>query len=160
MNAELPGRARRFSGRVGLAVAFTLFLAAFATAAIDPIPFKDHAQELRFQALTKQLRCVVCQNESLADSGAPLAADLRRDVFTQMQAGKSDAQIKTWMTERYSDYVLYDPPLRMGTWLLWFGPLLVLVLGAAIVASNVRRRAKAARASIPAQPQSDIEDDW
>lgn len=152
--------ARSFTARIWLGVALAFFLVSLATAAIDPLPFKDHAQELRFQALTKQLRCVVCQNESLADSGAPLAADLRRDVFEQMQAGKSDADIKTWLTQRYSDYVLYDPPLRVGTWLLWFGPLLILLLGGAIVAMNVHRRAKAALAGIPVRPQSDLEDDW
>lgn len=152
--------ARSFTARIWLGLALAFFLVSLATAAIDPLPFKDHAQELRFQALTKQLRCVVCQNESLSDSGAPLAADLRRDVFQQMQAGKSDAEIKTWLTLRYSDYVLYDPPLRIGTWLLWFGPLLVLLLGGAVVAVIVRRRAKAANAGTSTRPQSDIEDDW
>lgn len=147
-------------GKVWLGMMLALLATSLAFAAIDPLPFKDHAQELRFQALTKQLRCVVCQNESLADSGAPLAADLRRDVFAQMQAGKSDAEIKTWLTLRYSDYVLYDPPLRNGTWLLWFGPLLILLAGGAVVAINVRRRAKAAHAGAHARPQSDIEDDW
>lgn len=149
--------------RLGVFAIIALLMLAFSAlsiAAIDPIPFKDRAQELRFQALTKQLRCVVCQNESLADSGAPLAADLRRDVFEQMQAGKSDAEIKTWLTARYSDYVLYDPPLRIGTWLLWFGPLLVLALGGIIVALNVRRRANAARSRTPPRMQSDLEDDW
>ena len=131
-----------------------------APAAIDPLPFKDHAEELRFQALTRQLRCVVCQNESLADSGAPLAADLRRDVFEQMQVGKSDTEIKTWLTARYSDYVLYDPPLRSATWLLWFGPLLVLLAGGAVVAVNVRRRAKTACTVASVRPDSDLEDDW
>ncbi|MEO7063287.1 MAG: cytochrome c-type biogenesis protein [Dokdonella sp.] len=144
----------------GILIAILVILSSLAAAAVDPIPFKDHAQELRFQALTKQLRCVVCQNESLADSGAPLAADLRRDVFEQMQAGKSDAEIKTWLTQRYSDYVLYDPPLRNGTWLLWFGPLLILLAGGTVVAINVRRRAKAAHAGTSARPQSDLEDDW
>ena len=91
-------------------LALVLSLPAFA--AVDPLPFKDHAEEVRFQNLTKQLRCVVCQNESLNDSSAPLAADLRRDVFEQMRGGKSDAQIKDWLTARYSDFVLYDPPLR------------------------------------------------
>jgi cytochrome c-type biogenesis protein CcmH len=147
-----------------LAVLFVFSLPAFA--AVDPLPFKDHAEELRFQALTKQLRCLVCQNESLNDSAAPLAADLRRDVFEQIQAGKSDAEIKTWLTARYSDFVLYDPPLRGGTWLLWFGPLLVLVAGGAAVFVVVRRRAKVAgavagtRATASARPASDVEDDW
>ena len=133
-----------------------------ALATVDPLPFRDHAEELRFQALTKQLRCLVCQNESLNDSAAPLAADLRHDVFTQMQAGKSDAEIKTWLTARYSDFVLYDPPLRGGTWLLWFGPLLVLLAGAIAIAGIVRRRAKVAGAPMPAtaRPADDVEDDW
>lgn len=130
---------------------------AFAT--VDPLPFKNHAEELRFQTLAKQLRCLVCQNESLSDSGAPLAADLRRDVFEQMQAGKSDEEIKSWLTARYSDFVLYDPPLRGGTWLLWFGPLLALVVGGAVVFVTVRKRAiKITSASV--RPTSDVEDDW
>jgi cytochrome c-type biogenesis protein CcmH len=130
--------------------------------AIDPLPFKDHAQELRFQALTKQLRCLVCQNESLADSNAPLAADLRHDVFEQMQAGKSDDEIKAWLTARYSDFVLYDPPLHGGTMLLWFGPLLVLVAGAAAVFVIVRRRAQVAPVAnrTAVRPAADVEDDW
>ncbi|HEV7489621.1 MAG TPA: cytochrome c-type biogenesis protein [Rhodanobacteraceae bacterium] len=132
-----------------------------AASAIDPLPFKDHTEELRFQALTKQLRCLVCQNESLADSNAPLAADLRRDVFQQMQAGKSDDEIKAWLTARYSDFVLYDPPLHAGTWLLWFGPALVLLAGAAAIFVVVRRRARPASASSnSARMSADVEDDW
>ncbi|HEY0180503.1 MAG TPA: cytochrome c-type biogenesis protein [Dokdonella sp.] len=145
---------RRFAVALGALLALACTLAA----AVDPLPFASRAEELRFQALTKQLRCLVCQNESLADSTAPLAADLRRDVFEQMRAGKSDAEIKQWLTARYSDFVLYDPPLRGGTWLLWFGPLLVLGLGAIAVAVVVRRRAAVAAAR-PAEPR-DLEDDW
>jgi cytochrome c-type biogenesis protein CcmH len=132
--------------------------------AIDPLPFKDRAEELRFQALTKVLRCLVCQNESLADSNAPLAADLRRDVFEQMQAGKSDDEIKAWLTARYSDFVLYDPPLRASTTLLWFGPIAVLVAGGIAIAFAVRRRANAAAlADVPApatRPAGGDEEDW
>ena len=151
-----------FKGRVwvGMVCALLLALATTAFAAVDPLPFKDRAEELRFQTLTKQLRCLVCQNESLNDSAAPLAADLRRDVFEQMRAGKSDDEIKTWLTARYSDFVLYDPPLRGGTWLLWFGPLLVLLGGAAAVFINVRRRAQAAAATPLARAPNDTEDDW
>jgi cytochrome c-type biogenesis protein CcmH len=124
-----------------------LAVAGIATvaAAVDPLPFKDRAEEVRFQNLTRQLRCLVCQNESLNDSSAPLAADLRRDVFEQMRAGKSDAEIKDWLTARYSDFVLYDPPLRGGTWLLWFGPLLVLAIGGIAVLVTVRRPAAGCR---------------
>lgn len=144
-----------------MVLAFALSLPAWA--GVDPLPFRDRAEELRFQNLTKQLRCLVCQNESLNDSSAPLAADLRRDVFEQMRSGKSDEEIKDWLTARYSDFVLYDPPLRGGTWLLWFGPLLVLAAGAAGVVVTVRRRARAAvadSATRAARASSDTEDDW
>ena len=143
------------------AALLSLALCATAFAAVDPLPFKDRAEEVRFQNLTKQLRCLVCQNESLNDSSAPLAADLRRDVFEQMRAGKSDAEIKDWLTARYSDFVLYDPPLRAGTWLLWFGPALVLVGGGTAIALIVRRRSRAAALSSTAsQPAADDGDDW
>jgi len=141
-------------------LATLLALSTFAHA-IEPLPFKDHAEELRFQALTKQLRCLVCQNESLADSQAPLAADLRHDVFEQMQAGKSDEEIKRWLTARYSDFVLYDPPLHAATWLLWFGPALALIAGAGAIFVIVRKRARLATSTgtTPARA-ADAEDDW
>lgn len=144
-----------------LIVAVSTGLSSLAFA-VDPLPFKDRAEELRFQTLAKQLRCLQCQNESLADSNAPLAADLRRDVFEQMRSGKSDDEIKHWLTARYSDFVLYDPPLQRGTWLLWFGPLLVLVAGAGAVFVAVRRRAtvKDSSAPSPLRPANDVEDDW
>ena len=143
-------------------IALAFALVASAHAAVDPLPFKDRAEELRFQNLTKQLRCLVCQNESLNDSSAPLAADLRRDVFEQMQSGKSDVEIKQWLTARYSEFVLYDPPLRGGTWLLWFGPFLVLLAGGAGILAIVRRRARATTSPQVAttRPASDLEDDW
>jgi len=131
-------------------------LCVIALAAVDPLPFKDRAEEVRFQNLTKQLRCLVCQNESLNDSSAPLAADLRRDVFEQMRAGKSDADIKQWLTARYSDFVLYDPPLRGATWLLWFGPALILLIGGLAVFMTIRRRATQ-RVDAPTPL---AEDDW
>lgn len=166
MTKALGPGLRRDDGKGWLAFLVTLSLAcglvfsSFAFA-IDPLPFKDHTQELRFQALTKQLRCLVCQNESLADSNAPLAADLRRDVFQQMQAGKSDDEIKVWLTARYSDFVLYDPPLHAGTWLLWFGPVIVLLVGGAVVLIAVRRRARIVpAASTPTRAAVDAEDDW
>ncbi|MBB4595023.1 cytochrome c-type biogenesis protein [Xanthomonas cannabis] len=123
--------------------------------AVDPLPFKNAAEQARYQRLTAQLRCLVCQNENLADSNASLARDLRHQVFAQLQAGSSDAQIKQYMVDRYSDFVLYDPPVKRGTWLLWFGPALMLVAGAVVVAHTVRQRA---RAGTPVAPRP--EDDW
>lgn len=127
------------------ALLLSLALAPVARA-VDPLPFSSPAQEARFRQLASQLRCLVCQNETLADSDATLARDLRREVFAQIQAGRSDAQIKRYMVERYSDFVLYDPPLKPATWLLWFGPWLILLAGLAAVVAFVRRRRPAGTA--------------
>ena len=112
--------------------------------AIDPLPFKDRAEEVRFQNLARQLRCLVCQNQDLADSDADLARDLRKQVFDMMRAGKSDAEIKEFLVARYNDFVLYDPPLKPGTYLLWFAPFLLVAIGAVGVLRILRRRARAA----------------
>jgi len=127
--------------------------------AIQPLPFRDHAEEVRFQKLSAELRCPMCQNETLADSNAPIAHDLRRQIFEMMQAGKSDTEIKAYLVDRYSDFVLYKPPVEPKTWLLWFGPLLVLGIGAGVVAVQVRRRSRQAPTTAAA-PANDIEDDW
>jgi len=134
-----------------------------AAQAIDPLPFKNHAEELRFQHLTKQLRCLVCQNENLADSNAELARDLRHEVFGLMQQGKSDDQIKQYLVDRYSDFVLYDPPVKPGTWLLWFGPGLLLLAGASAVVVTVRRRrvdSAGGNDPVAAAGRMDERDDW
>lgn len=132
-----------------------------AVHAIDALPFENPQQEQRFFDLTRELRCMVCQNESLADSSADLAADLRRQIFEQMQAGQSDAEIKDWLTARYGQFVLYDPPLAPGTWLLWFGPLAALAIGAGVVTTIVRRRSRAVVATRnPAPAPITDEEDW
>ena len=146
-------RSLRVLRRLTLLLALLLPMAVYA---IDALPFANRAEEARFQNLAKQLRCLVCQNESLADSHAELAKDLRDEVFEQMRLGKSDDQIKTYLTDRYSDFVLYDPPLRAGTVLLWFGPLVLLLIGAGIVTVIVRKR------SIELHPAETAarEEDW
>ena len=142
-------------------VCATLFVLALLlptiASAIDALPFKDRAEEQRFQNLARQLRCLVCQNESLADSSADLAKDLREEVFEKMRQGKSDDEIKLYLTARYSDFVLYNPPLKGSTILLWFAPLLILLVGAAIVFRIVRQRGANPRNSPPA---ASSEDDW
>jgi len=150
--------------RVLFALALALCCGALNAQAIDPLPFKDHAEETRFQQLTRELRCLVCQNENLADSNADLARDLRHQVFDLMRQGKSDAQIKQYLVDRYSDFVLYDPPVQGSTLLLWFGPLAILLAGAAVVVVTIRRRG---RVQAPASNQSandsspnDEGDDW
>jgi len=130
--------------------------------AIEPMPFADRAQEVRFQHLTAELRCPMCQNETLADSNAPIARDLRNQIFKMMQQGRSDDEIKQYLVERYSNFVLYDPPLGTGTALLWFGPLLILIAGAGVVLVAIRRRGAAAtnNESQPGPGPADLGDDW
>ncbi|HMM56161.1 MAG: cytochrome c-type biogenesis protein CcmH [Proteobacteria bacterium] len=127
--------------RIGLVIAL-FFIGMHAALAIDPLPFKDRAEEVRFQNLTRQLRCLVCQNQDLADSDADLAKDLRRQVFEMMQSGKSDDQIKQYLVSRYNDFVLYDPPMHAGTWLLWFGPFAFVLIGAGVLWKILRSRAR------------------
>ena len=105
-----------------------------APAAADP------ALEQRVMTLASELRCLVCQNQTIADSNAPLAEDLRNQVREKMRQGASDAQIVDYMVARYGDFVLYRPPLKLTTALLWFGPLLLLAAGFVVLVRRVLRR--------------------
>lgn len=119
-----------------------------------PLQYRDPAEEARFHALTAELRCVQCQNQSLADSNAQIAHDLRREVLDLMHQGRSDAQIKQFLVERYGEFVLYRPQVESRTWLLWFGPAALLLGGAGLLFVLVRRRARALPAtSTPDEPQ-------
>lgn len=105
---------------------------------------------VRYQKMTQELRCLVCQNQNIADSDAPLAADLREQLRRQIADGRSDAQITDYLTARYGDFVLYRPPFKPSTWLLWLGPFGVLLL-ALMVALRFARRHRAAALPPPAQ---------
>jgi len=96
--------------------------------------------EARMMAMAAELRCVVCQNQTLADSHADLAADLRQQIREQLAAGKSEAEVRSWLTDRYGDFVLYRPPLKASTWVLWFGPGALMLLGLLLLVRNLRRR--------------------
>ena len=122
------------------ALAFPLLLALAGLAAAAPLRFADATEEARFRALVSELRCVMCQNQSLADSDAQIAHDLRREVLDLMHAGRSDEEIKEFLVARYGEFVLYRPELKSNTWLLWFGPALVLLAGGVAVVLAVRRR--------------------
>src|SRR4249919_3567212 len=121
-----------------------LLLTTFAliASAMEPMDYRDAAEEQRFRALTEELRCVMCQNQSLADSNAMIAHDLRLEILRLMRAGRTDAQIKQYLVERYSDFVLYKPEVRPMTWLLWFGPGLLLIGGMAAIFFIVRKRCR------------------
>ena len=134
-----------------LALAFTLLIAGH-TQALEPVDYRSDAEEQRFRALAAELRCVMCQNQSIADSNAPIAHDLRTEVLRLMREGQSDAQIKQYLVERYTDFVLYEPPMKKSTWLLWAGPFLMLLLGAGAVVLVIRRK-NAAPAAAPDQTE-------
>jgi len=96
--------------------------------------------EQRLISISEEMRCLVCQNESLAGSRSDLANDLRREIRTLIQEGKSDDQIRTFMVDRYGDFVLYRPPVKPITWLLWIGPFVILAIGIAGLLMYLRRR--------------------
>ncbi|MEJ8568532.1 cytochrome c-type biogenesis protein [Elongatibacter sediminis] len=108
----------------------------------EPLVFENPEQERRFADLTEELRCLVCQNQNLADSDAPLAHDLRQEIHEMLMAGHSDDEIKGFLVDRYGDFVLYRPPVKGNTLLLWLMPGVLLVIGALTLFTAVRRRAQ------------------
>ena len=123
---------------------FVLLLIVLATASVsaqEPLVFDSQQQQDRFDQLTRELRCLVCQNQNLADSDAPLAHDLRREVYEMVQAGQTDNQIKQFLVERYGDFVLYRPPVQTNTYLLWLAPAIMLLGGAIVLRSSIKKRA-------------------
>ena len=132
--------AQRHTGII-LAVALLLTMASAPLLQAQVAqPIEDPAIEARMKHLTKELRCLVCQNETLADSQAPLAEDLRREIREQIKAGKSDQEILAYATQRYGDFVLYNPPVKATTYLLWFGPFVLLLGGTVFLYRYVKRR--------------------
>lgn len=131
--------------RRGLLIAVAVIALSGGPVAAEPAPTPDRpladaAQEARAQALFEGIRCVVCQHEAIADSPAGVASDMRRLVREEIAAGRSDTQIRAGLVERYGDYVLFKPPVRIGTWLLWFGPfVLVSAAGLALLARGRKR---------------------
>ncbi len=137
-----------------LSLALCLFSAASNAWAKEAEPLaEDPALEKRVMALAEDLRCLVCQNESLAGSHAPLAVDLRQQIREQMKAGKSDKEIVAFMTERYGDFVLFRPPVKTSTYLLWFGPFLLLAVGIYVQLLYLKRR----REQVREKPLSEAE---
>lgn len=125
--------------------ALTLMLAVFlitgtAGAAIESKQFENSETEARYKKMIAELRCLVCQNQNLSDSDADLAKDLRNQVEKMLKSGNSDEQIADYMVTRYGDFILYNPPLKTSTLVLWAGPLLIVIIGIIIVANIFRRR--------------------
>lgn len=116
-------------------------LCSYALFAAEPLVFSSPENEERFLHLTRELRCLVCQNQNLADSDAPLAADLRLEIKEMLEAGRSDDEIRTFLVDRYGDFVLYRPPLGGNSLALWLLPAALLLGGGAALLVAVKRRA-------------------
>ncbi len=155
MRSETPpsprNRRGNSSGVVRRFIAATILCSSFAHA--QPTP--DPALEARIKALSAELRCLVCQNQTVEDSSAPVARDMKDQVRTQLAAGKSEAEVKQYMTERFGDFVLYKPPLKATTIVLWAGPFIALAFSGLLLVRRLR-----SRSSIPsATPLNDIDRD-
>ena len=135
-----------------LALLLLCLFSSFALAQVqeEERPSDDPVIEARLAKLSKELRCLQCQNQTLADSPAGLAADLRREIREQMKAGKSDQEIVAFLTQRYGDFILYKPRVTFTTYLLWFGPFVLLLGGLYVLFYYIKQR----RDSIPEQPLS------
>lgn len=139
-------------------VALALAPPTLAVTSPDEV-LKDPALEARARALGKELRCLVCQNQAIDDSNAELARDLRRIVRERLLAGDSDREVKDYLVARYGDFVLLRPPVQPYTWLLWFGPVAVLLIGAGLILAffRNRRRSAAPVAELDAQERARLE---
>ena len=130
--------------RKAFIVIFALMVSVTAIAQVSEVPeplvFANQQQQDRFDKLTLELRCLVCQNQNLADSDAPLAHDLRREVHQMLMSGQTNEQIKQFLVERYGDFVLYRPPVQKNTYLLWLAPLLLLLAGGLVLRSSIKKR--------------------
>ena len=118
-----------------------LLISNFAFAGEAQPLAEDPALEARLRAMSQELRCLVCQNSTLADSSAPLAEDLRKEIRVQMRAGKSDKEVVDYLVERYGDFVRYRPPVNNSTALLWFGPFLILIIGGFVLYRVLKKHA-------------------
>lgn len=119
-----------------------LLLPLSLNAAIEAYQFDDPVKEERYKVLIEELRCLVCQNQNLADSNAELAQDMRRLTYDMVLRGASDEEIVTYMVDRYGDFVMYRPPFRSSTYLLWIGPFIILVAAVLVMAGFIRRKSK------------------
>ncbi len=130
------------TGKLKVTAVLLLALGCFLPSPIakEAQPNEDPQIEQRMKVLTEQLRCLVCQNETLADSRAELAEDLRKQIREQIKAGKSDKEIIDYLTARYGDFVLYNPPVKATTYLLWFGPFVLLIGGTVVLFLFLKKR--------------------
>jgi len=132
----------------GVLLTVVLLAASMPGGAVEPRSFDDPARQQRYEALLEELRCMVCQNESIATSDADLAQDMRREVYRMIEEGRSNEAIEQFLVERYGEFVLYRPRVSAKTYLLWFGPALLLLGGAIALVVTLRQRARAGPADL------------
>lgn len=142
-----------------IALSFALLISFNVDASpVDTYEFQDEVTKIRFNALTKELRCPKCQNQNLADSNSPIAADLRREVYDLLQQGKADIEIVNFMVARYGDFVLYRPRVTSLTYILWFGPAILLFIGVIVVVMVLRKKpVKEAEETLSVEQQSKLD---
>jgi cytochrome c-type biogenesis protein CcmH len=137
-----------------LNVLLCIFLFSFTLALqakVESREFANEQMEEDYNTLVAELRCLVCQNQNLADSNAELAQDMRAKVYSMLNEGKSKAEIADFMVARYGDFVLYRPPVKSSTFMLWFGPFIFLLIGALIAISYVRRQSNSKQSVVDTQ---------
>ena len=134
--------------RAVLILTMTLLLAPAWAGPVVTYEFASEEQEDLFNKLSNELRCLVCQNQAIADSNADLAKDLRDEIYGMLRQGKSEQEIVDFMVARYGDFVLYRPPMKPTTWVLWFGPAIALVVGFFLVLRIVKKQRRTAAAEI------------
>ena len=130
----------RLIGILILTMVFTFSTNQVSASPVDTYEFQDEVTKIRFQALSKELRCPKCQNQNLSGSNSPIAADLRRELYELLQQGKADIEIVNFMVDRYGEFVLYRPRVSQLTYVLWFGPAVLILFGIIIVIVIVRRK--------------------
>jgi cytochrome c-type biogenesis protein CcmH len=141
---------------LGVLLAWSLVPTWAPAATLQEFTFDTPAQEQAFRELTGKLRCLVCQNESLAASGADVAQDLRRKVYAMMKEGKDQDAIIAFLVERYGDFVLYQPPVKPSTYLLWFGPFVLVGVGGFLLLRSLRRQGTAPEPALSPADQARI----
>ncbi|MBK8816365.1 MAG: cytochrome c-type biogenesis protein CcmH [Methylococcaceae bacterium] len=137
-------------------IVFLFFLVSAQVYAVDTHQLPNPEQQKTYESIISELRCLVCQNQTIADSNAELAADLRRQVYDMLMQGKSKDEIHQFMTERYGDFVLYNPPFKAKTGFLWLGPVLFLVIGLIMIIWFIRRKKQATVAVVDKDKQEKV----
>jgi cytochrome c-type biogenesis protein CcmH len=128
-----------------------------AAATLAEYKFDDDAKTADFREIIEEMRCLVCQNESLAGSNADLAVDLRNEIYDMMQAGQTKDDIIRFMVARYGDFVLYNPPMKPTTYPLWFGPLILFVIGALLLMRTLKKKRRSQEATLSTEEQQRLE---